>query len=416
MVYILIVDDSKTVCNTLQRMISRELGYETVVANSQKECTEKLLEYRGKIAVALLDLGLPDAPNGEVVDLVTKFDIPSIVLTGSTDKENIFRHKKIVDYVIKDGSFAFEYSVSLVKRIVTNKHLKVLIVEDSEVAAQHTIDLLQRYQLTCYHAYDGQKALELLNNVEDIKIVFTDYDMPNIDGLELLHLIRKKYSRDEMSVVVMTTEKADDGKTVAKFLKHGANDFLYKGFSDEEFYARLNANLEVMELFEDIKNKANKDFMTGAYNRRYFFQEGNMRFNSEDNTKLFMIDIDKFKQINDQFGHDIGDIAIKEVITILNRELANEDKIVSRFGGEEFCVLVFDKSDEEFLNSLENIRQSFENNIIPTPKGDLKYTVSIGYALDKLETLDDTINHADKGLYRAKNSGRNQIRAYNSEN
>jgi diguanylate cyclase (GGDEF)-like protein len=238
----------------------------------------------------------------------------------------------------------------------------------------------------------------------------------NVDGLELLKAVRKKHSKDELCVVVVTSENDDNGKTVANFLKHGANDFLYKGFSDEEFYARLNANLEVMELFEDIKNKANKDFMTGAYNRRYFFQEGSMRFNSENNTKLFMIDIDKFKQINDQFGHDIGDVAIKEVIHVLKEELNGIDHIVSRFGGEEFCGLVFDESEEEFLNLLENIRKSFENNIIQTPKGDLKYTVSIGYALEKQETLDDTINYADKGLYRAKNSGRNQIRTHSSEN
>jgi diguanylate cyclase (GGDEF)-like protein len=95
--------------------------------------------------------------------------------------------------------------------------------------------------------------------------------------------------------------------------------------------------------------------------------------------------------------------------------LINEDVIVSRFGGEEFCGLVFDRTDEEFLNLLEKIRLSFENNIINTPKGELKYTVSIGYALDKHESLDETINYADKGLYRAKNSGRNQIRTHTGE-
>jgi diguanylate cyclase (GGDEF)-like protein len=415
MIYVLIVDDSNTVCSTLESMIKKRLGYQPIIAHSQKECAQKLLQYRGKIAVALLDLGLPDAPNGEVVDFVTKFDIPSIVLTGSTDKEDTFRNKKIVDYVIKDGSFAFEYTVGLVKRIVTNKYLRVLVAEDSKVAAKHTIDLLKRYQLMCYHATDGKEALEMIESVDGIKIIFTDYNMPNVDGLELLKAVRKKHTKDELCVVIVTSESDDNGKAVANFLKHGANDFLYKGFSDEEFYARLNSNLEVMELFEDIKNKANKDFMTGAYNRRYFFQEGNMRFNSEDNTKLFMVDIDKFKQINDQFGHDIGDIAIKEVINILNRELINEDVIVSRFGGEEFCGLVFDRTDEEFLNLLEKIRLSFENNIINTPKGELKYTVSIGYALDKHESLDETINYADKGLYRAKNSGRNQIRTHTGE-
>lgn len=410
--YILIVDDSKTVCSTLQNMVENQLGYKTIIAHSQKECTQKLLQYRGEILVALLDLGLPDAPHGEVVDFVTKFDIPTIVLTGSVDKEELFRNKKIVDYVIKDGSFAFEYSINLVKRILQNKDMKVLVIEDIKGAAKYTTELLNRYQLRCCQTTSNEDILNSIKPSNNIKMIFMHCNLANMNELNFLRELRKKFSKDDICVVVMANAQSNDGKVVANFLKHGANDFLYNGFSDEEFYARLNSNLEMMERFDDIKNKANKDFMTGAYNRRYFFHEGNIRFHSKENTKLFMIDIDKFKQINDHFGHDIGDIAIKEVIRVLNRELENVDAIVSRFGGEEFCILIFDESKEEFLNLLEKIRKSFENNIIKTPKGDLKYTVSIGYVLHKYDTLDDTINHADKGLYKAKNSGRNQIRTH----
>jgi diguanylate cyclase (GGDEF)-like protein len=123
-----------------------------------------------------------------------------------------------------------------------------------------------------------------------------------------------------------------------------------------------------------------------------------------------MIDIDKFKNINDTYGHDIGDMAIKEVISIVNKRLIGVDSLLSRFGGEEFCGLIFDKTDEEVLKILEDIRKDFEKNILKTPKGDVKYTVSIGCTLKKLETLDEMVNNADKGLYKAKNSGRNQVR------
>jgi PleD family two-component response regulator len=247
--------------------------------------------------------------------------IPSIVLTGSSNKEDVFRGKNIVDYVIKDGRFAYEYIVNLVKRIVVNHNLKVLVVDDSVVAAKHAIELLKRYKLICFYAKDGIEALEILEKEKDIKIIFTDYTMPNLDGLELTKRVRKKYSKDELSIITITD--SSDHKTVAKFLKFGANDFLYKGFSNEEFYARLNSDLEMLELFEDIKYKANRDYLTGMYNRRFFFDEGAKLFQqalrNNSNRCVAMFDIDKFKNINDTYGHDIGDIAIKKVAIVVDK-------------------------------------------------------------------------------------------------
>jgi diguanylate cyclase (GGDEF)-like protein len=405
---ILIVDDSQTICSKLSNKIKEELGLDAIIAHSKKECAEKLLEYKGKIAVALLDLGLPDAPNGEVVDFITKFKIPSIVLTGQEDKEDKFRNMDIMDYVIKDSSFSFDYSINLVKRILSNQNKTILVVDDSKTIANMIIDLLQKYQLNTLYAKDGIEALEVLKNNKNISMIYTDYNMPNMDGLELVKNIRKEYSKDELNITTITDNK--DNHLIARFLKYGSNDFLYKGFSKEEFYARLNSSLDILDLFEDIKNKANKDFLTGAYNRRYFFQEGFKKFKTHDNVKLFMIDIDKFKNINDTYGHDIGDIAIKEVIKIVNEHIKDLDCILSRFGGEEFCALVFDQTKEDFLKLLESIRAAFENNVISTAKGDIKYTVSIGYCDEKLKTIDDMVIASDKGLYKAKESGRNQVR------
>jgi diguanylate cyclase (GGDEF)-like protein len=405
---ILIVDDSKTICAKLENKIKEELGLNPIIASSKKECAERLLEYKGKIDVALLDLGLPDAPNGEVVSFVTKFNIPTIVLTGQEDKEDQFRNMDIMDYVIKDSSFSFEYIISLVKRIISNKDKTILVVDDSRTMGNIIIDLLNRYQINTLYAQDGVEALKVLKENKNITMIYTDYNMPNMDGLELVKNIRREYSKDELNITTITDNK--DNHLIAKFLKYGSNDFLYKGFSKEEFYARLNSSLEILDLFEDIKNKANKDFLTGAYNRRYFFQEGLKKFNKHDNVKLFMIDIDKFKNINDTYGHDIGDIAIKEVIKIVNEKLKDKDCILSRFGGEEFCTMVFDEDEKDFLILLENIRAAFESNVIKTEKGDISYTVSIGYCAEKLNTIDEMIISSDKGLYKAKESGRNQVR------
>ena len=96
MVNILVVDDSKLITNALKSLITEKLGFNCIVANSKKSAADVLLENKGNFEVALLDLGLPDAPNGEVVDFITKFQIPTIVLTGSEYEEERFRDNNMV--------------------------------------------------------------------------------------------------------------------------------------------------------------------------------------------------------------------------------------------------------------------------------------------------------------------------------
>ncbi|MFY9089817.1 GGDEF domain-containing response regulator [Arcobacter aquimarinus] len=410
---VLIIDDSISVCNTLKSFIENDLEIDVFIAKSLKDSANLLLQQKGKIDVILADLGLPDAPNGEIIDFLSKFKIPIVILTGSDniDIEEKFRDKNIVDYIIKDGLSALTYASSIVKRIIHNKDVKILVVDDSKSFVNKTIDLLNRYKIIGLCAYDGEEAYKILKENSDIKIVLTDYLMPKMDGLELTKKIRRDYSKDELSIIVTSNDTSK--KIPAKFLKYGANDFLYKGFSNEEFFARINSNIEVLELFDEIKNKANKDYLTGLYNRRYLFDVGNKIY--EDcklNGKIFaiaIIDVDNFKNINDIYGHDIGDIALKEVSKILNEEILS-DALISRLGGEEFCICFYNRTEKQIDELLENIRERFENNIIVYDNKEINYTISIGYSFDFGKNMDNMINNADRYLYFAKNEGRNRVR------
>jgi len=414
---VLIIDDSSSICNTLKSLIQNDIDIDVFIAKSLKECAKMLLQEKGKFDIFLADLGLPDAPNGEIVDFLSKFSIPIVVLTGSEDIdiEEKFRNKNIVDYIIKDGISALTYATSIVKRIIHNKDVKVLVVDDSKTFVEKTVDLLNIYKINALCAYDGIEAYETLLNNKDIKIVLTDYLMPNMNGLELTKKIRKDYSKDELSIIVTSNDSSK--KIPAKFLKYGANDFLYKGFSNEEFFARINSNIEILELFDEIKNKANKDYLTGLFNRRYLFDIGSKVYSEYKLEKktfsVAIIDIDNFKMINDTYGHDIGDIAIKEVARILNKNI-NSNAIISRLGGEEFCICFYNRSENEIYELLEYIRKEFENNQIKVNDLILKYTISIGVTLDFGKNFDDMIRIADEYLYVAKKEGRNRVRTNES--
>ena len=414
---VLIIYDSSSICNTLKSLIQNDIDIDVFITKSLKECVKILLQEKGKFDIFLADLGLPDAPNGEIVDFLSKFSIPIVVLTGSEDIdiEEKFRNKNIVDYIIKDGISALTYATAIIKRIIHNKDVKVLVVDDSKTFVRKTVDLLNRYKINALCAYDGIEAYETLLNNKDIKIVLTDYLMPNMNGLELTKKIRKDYSKDELSIIVTSDDSSK--KIPAKFLKYGANDFLYKGFSNEEFFARINSNIEILELFDEIKNKANKDYLTGLFNRRYLFDIGSKVYSEHKLEKktfsVAIIDIDNFKMINDTYGHDIGDIAIKEVARILNKNI-NSNAIISRLGGEEFCICFYNRSENEIYELLEYIRKEFENNQIKVNDLILKYTISIGVTLDFGKNFDDMIRIADEYLYVAKKEGRNRVRTNES--
>lgn len=267
---ILIIEDSKSIASTLSLMIKEQFGYKTVLGSSVKECAKILLEHKGRFDVALLDLGLPDSTHGEIVDFVTKFNIPIIILTASTLIEDEIKNRSlnIVDYVIKDGIYSFKYALSVIQRVINNKAVKVLVVDDSKTFLETTKKLMERYRLTVFTAKNGKEALDVINEHQDIKLLLTDYYMPLIDGLELVRTLRKKYNKDELSIIVTSASK--EKKTASKFLKYGANDFLYKGFTQEELFVRISANIELLELFEQLRQKANRDYLTNLYNRRYF--------------------------------------------------------------------------------------------------------------------------------------------------
>jgi diguanylate cyclase (GGDEF)-like protein len=157
---------------------------------------------------------------------------------------------------------------------------------------------------------------------------------------------------------------------------------------------------------------ANRDYLTGLYNRRYFFDSGKSIFLKAKRKKtslaVVMIDIDKFKNINDTYGHDVGDIAIQEVGVVLNKNLRSSD-LLSRFGGEEFCILLEDITVEDIENLFERVREDFENNIIDVDGIKVNYTVSFGIAYGMSDSLEDMVRLADSALYNSKEHGRNQV-------
>ncbi len=411
---LLIVDDSETVLNIFKDALKNAPEIEALYAESYNEAMRIIRLNPDQIHAAILDYNLPDAPKGEVIALANSNNIPTVVLTGSLNKDtrNIILKKNVIDFILKNDPNSIRSALDSANKALKNYDTTVLIADDSKLSRELIKMSLETIHLNIMEATNGQEALDLvLSDEHNISLLITDYEMPEIDGLDLTFTLREKFSKAQLGIIAMSG--AEDEETISKFLKLGANDFVHKPPVPNEIITTVNANLELLSLFEQVQELANKDFLTGAYNRRHFFDTGEAIFLKAKRKDLplsvAMLDIDKFKIINDTYGHDVGDIAIKEVKTILETTLRRSD-LFARFGGEEFCILLEGVSLEDVQMLFEKIRTKFEKNTIHTKDTSVSYTVSIGVVYGMADSLEALVNLSDEALYFAKEHGRNQVK------
>ena len=411
---ILVIEDNKTLAKLMAKKIHSELKLEVDVAYQLSEA--KLFLHKYKYFLVLTDINLPDAPNGEVVDFLLKKENRVIVVSGNIDKEfreNIIK-KNIIDYVTKIEVDDINYILSTIKRLQKNQEHKILVVDDSMLIRKQMKTMLENLYFKVITVAHGEEALGMIAIHPDISLVLTDYNMPVMDGLELTREIRKSYNKNDLSIIAHSSNENDE--IIALFLKHGANDYIKKPLSKEEFSCRVNNSIEALQNIHIITNHANRDFLTGLYNRRYFYKNAGEYFSNavyeEESFAIAMIDIDHFKKINDTYGHDAGDKAIIDLANILRANTGEHD-IVARLSGEEFCVLLKNISSQNAMTVLERLITKTGRSVTESDNGEkINFTISIGLVTNNEDTLDDTINQADLMLHSAKQNGRNQLASH----
>ena len=405
---ILIVEDNKVLATLIAKKIKETLKFEVDIAYTFQEAKLFLKAYR--YFLTLLDLNLPDAPNGEVVDFVLSKKQRVIVLSGNIDKE--FRkkilQKEIIDYVTKGGINDINYILHTIDRLHKNKKHKILLVDDSMVIRSRMKTMLENLFFQVITVAHGEEALAMLESRTDISLIITEYQMPVMNGLDLTFAIRKTYTKDDLSIIALSENKDDE--ISALFLKNGANDYIKKPFSKEEFSCRINNSIEALENLHLVTNHANRDFLTGLYNRRYFFLHMSDYIDtSSEKYAVAMLNIDNFKKINDTYGYDIGDKVIIHLSEILSSKTNYRD-MVSRFGGEEFCIVLKNVNRFSAQDILERLREEVEKSyIMINTNEEIRFTISIGFTMNSEDSLEDTIDQADMRLHKAKQEGKNRV-------
>lgn len=407
---ILIVEDSRPILQIHTHLV-KKAGFEPVTAETLAD-VQALEDELDQFFCAIIDFSLPDAPNGEAIPYLLAHQVPGIVMTGMIDDHtrNTILKLPVIDYITKESKQAYTYLQHLIEKLTVNKRTKVLVVDDSSNSRNYLKKLLERHNYTVLLATCGANAIDVLDQSPDIKLVITDKEMPNMDGIALCNHIRARYNKDEVSIIGVSG--ADNPALSAKFIKNGANDFLRKPFCPEEFYCRVLQNIEYLESIETIRRQANTDYLTKLYNRRYFFENAGPKVKklhqTGHNATLAMLDIDYFKSVNDNYGHDAGDQVLKATAALIQQHF-EQDFLPARLGGEEFSIFFADLPLEQAEQKLEQFRKDYEQQQVAVNGQTITCTVSIGVACYQESNIDDLVNKADELLYEAKESGRNKV-------
>ena len=407
---VLLVEDSALVLKVMRRLIQEQGEFEADFAETLAEANTLIGDEPEKYFAAVVDLNLPDAPKGEIVDLVLSKKIPTVVLSASYDEKNRDKliAKGVVDYVIKENRYSYNYALKLMTRLNKNHNIKVLVVDDSLVARKQCSKLLKKYLFQVCEANGAKQAIKQLIDNPDIKLVITDYNMPEVDGFELVKLLRGKYDKQDLTIIGLS----GDGNALlsAKFIKNGANDFLRKPFIQEEFYCRIMHNIETHEAVEMIKDAANRDYLSGLYNRRYFCEVSDKEIKKDrkaGNTyAVALLEVDNFREFNNVF-HSYGD----HVVEVFAKSLSQyfEGAITGRLNGSQYAMLLTDTTQAAAYESLDNFRANVSELNISFGEEDKSMSVSVGLRITDTEDLNEMLNKCDDLLDRAQDAGQDIV-------
>ncbi len=441
---ILIVDDEPRNVKLLEAYLKGE-HYQLITAfNGEQALAQAKQELPD---VILLDVMMPDISGFEVTqklkeDAATQ-SIPIILVTALDGTENrvqgldIGADEFLTKPVNRHELIARMRSLLKMKHLqdelqnrhaITQKLVKlekdsvsaetVLLVEDEDYLSQQMELLLYQQGLRVLTAGDIATASQIVDQQQP-DIVILDKVLPDGDGIELLKQWKSSPVLTEMPIIILTV--VNDLETKIAALEQGADDYLIKHIENGELIARIKASLrrassrkKLKMDIERLHQGAVTDRLTGLHNRRYFDVDLEHRFAQAKRKPgssfgLIMVDVDFFKAINDTYGHVQGDRVLTQVAMCLQHSARTSD-IVTRYGGEEFCIILPDTSRQGAKAIAERMREAIDTHLFQDIDNS-HVTASFGVASfepDDTQPLQ-VIERADKALYQAKSTGRNVV-------
>jgi two-component system, cell cycle response regulator len=300
--------------------------------------------------------------------------------------------------------------------------LRLLLVEDEPTQLLLMQRLLRRAGYTVETAANGEEAFEKVSTGQ-IQMMVTDWDMPGMDGVTLCQRVREAHLPGYLYVLLLTGHGSTESLVTG--LEAGADDYIRKPPNEAELLARLKAGQRVVRLEQSLRDANDKiqilsitDPLVGTFNRRYL---NDQLIHEVERARRYarplaavMADLDFFKKINDEHGHQVGDDVLRGFVDLAKASIRQSSDWVARYGGEEFVVVLPETDLHGAAKTAEKIRSCCATTPFATTAGGIVVTASFGVA--SLEpggsiaaAAEALLRQADGALYRGKHEGRNRV-------
>lgn len=294
----------------------------------------------------------------------------------------------------------------------------VLIVDDITQNIGLLVDLLESVGYSTTFAKNGKQALERVESANP-DLILLDLMMPEMDGLEVCKILKSNPQYSHIPIIFLTASSEDSH--LIKAFEEGAVDYVTKPFKISELFARVKTHLtlkwtqdELKKAYIEMEKLATTDTLTSINNRRSILAFGEQEFERYKRYQfpcsVIILDIDYFKQVNDNYGHPIGDEVLIKVANLLQKSIRSVDQL-GRFGGEEFLIILPQSSLEDAIAVANRLRRSIEQLSFDNLDYSFKVTISLGVDCCQPtdENIEQVIKRADQALFVAKDNGRNQV-------
>lgn len=278
----------------------------------------------------------------------------------------------------------------------------VLIVDDSRAQALFTANILEKADIKCETVNDPLQVFDALTRF-DPDLILMDMYMPGCTGVELARVIRQQREYINLPIIYLSGE--EDRQRQLDAMAKAGDDFLTKPVEASHLLTTINNRIARAK---QLQNLIARDSLTGLLNHTHTLAALQTAMNRHSDTPItfVMLDIDHFKQINDTYGHPLGDTVIRNLALYLRQHLRRSDPI-GRYGGEEFAAVLIGANEGQALSIMDSIRAGFAELV--QDNNTLKVTFSCGLAQWHGESASELVSLADQALYLAKHQGRNQV-------
>ncbi|MEB3830651.1 response regulator [Phormidium sp. CCY1219] len=400
---------------------TQQWGMHGIVANTIARARAAIGDRRPEVVILDLDVPAPETdgkrPHQEALDFLAELanrfpPIPVVVLTDRSSVEERLEVARLGGRAFLQKPLRPERIMEVVTQVLQRAHnteAKIMVVDDDLQVLSLVRTFLEPWGLKSLPLSDPHRFWETLEHTMPDLLVL-DVEMPHISGIELCQVVRNDPRWSGLPVLFLTGHR--DPNTVHRVFAAGADDYVSKPIVGPELVNRILNRLERVQL---LRNMAETDALTGVANRRKSTQELE-KFLKQAATHdqpmcLAILDLDRFKWVNDRYGHATGDTMLRHFGKLLLRTFRSED-VVARWGGDEFVVGMYGMTKINGMKRLSELLDIMhQESAIPVPEGNWQVTFSAGvaeYPEDGIK-LEALYRCADDALYRAKEEGRDRI-------